>query len=168
MLNFIEPGEKPDPKVILKRMGEDGVCLLTGSKLDVGYMPVDLDPSNVLPSNMVCISNDVAKDITYSYYYEVLFGPYKVLFDTPPQFEKYNLELVKALPTTDLHYTPSLGSQNFVNAFEWMTARHLKGIFRVAYVNHSDVDYIFDRTQYQGHLFRALLKKQSASLIHTL
>ena len=159
----MKPGEKPDPTVILGRMGEEGTCLITGAKLDLTYIPVDLDPSNILPSNMACLSNTVAKGITYSYYYELAFGEYKVLFDTPPEFEAYNTAIIGALPSSDFSYQAPLGSQNLVSVFEGLTARHLKGIFRVSYAS-----YILDRTQYQGYLYRALLKKQSSSLIHTL
>lgn len=163
IINFMKAGEKPDPTTVLGRMGEDKTCLITGTKTDLTYLPVDLDPSNILPSNMACVTNEIAKDITYSYYYEATLGSYKILFDTPPQFEEHNMSMVNALPKENFVYDQKLGPQNFIAAFEALTARHLKGIFRISHAN-----YILDRTQYQGHLYRMLLKRQSASLIHTL
>jgi hypothetical protein len=168
MINFLDANEAPTFESVLKRMSEDGRCLLTGEIKDLTYFPVDTNPQNFLPSNMACVTDQIAGKVSYTYFYDVPLWEYTLTLDTPEVFQTYNENVVEIIQATKLEdkeqFQPS-GPTQYIRLFEYLTRFHLKGI---AKISHGKT--YMDNTQYQGYLLRVLAnqkKSQSQSKIIT-
>lgn len=161
MINFLDSKEPPTFPKVLGRMSEDKRCLLTGAIEDLTYFPVDTNPQNFLPSNMSCISNEIAKGISYTIYYDTELWEYKITLDTPPEFYDYNQSVLSIIRETKLDanqlFHPT-GHAQYTKLFEYLTKAHLKGIAKIAIG-----DSWIDNSQYQGYLLRALADEKANS-----
>jgi hypothetical protein len=139
-INFMKPGEKPDSQVMLSRMSEWGQCLLTGVKEDLAVLPVDLDPGNVLASNMAQISKSLTKSIAGAFNYEVaLTDEIFLSFTSAPLFEPYNMALVEHLKGNPVFVKEeSMNPLDFLyGVHTLLTSLHMKGIDKVTYRHYS-------------------------------
>lgn len=165
MINFLDPHEAPTFEKVLRRMSEDGRCLLTGVKENLTYFPVDTNPQNFLPSNMACVSNDIAKDITYTFYYDKVLWGWRITFDTPPIFREYNENVFTILTGTKYQekdkYDPK--PNNMTALYEFLTKHHVKGIAKISASDDSGFEYWMDSAQYQGYLLRILAAEKAKS-----
>jgi len=166
MLDLIKPGEQPKTPVILQRLSEDGICLLTGVTENLTYMPVDTNVNNILPSNMACISVGVAEKVSFTCYYHVtLQNNFKIIFDTPPLFKAYNLAIIENFE--ELPPPSAETGDAIIKLFEVLTKKHVKGIHSIEELSKG---VTIDNAQFQASLLRTLAKKaqnQSKSKIIT-
>lgn len=157
MIDYRLPKESFDPQKILQRMSEDGVCLLTGVKEKLSFVPVDMDIQTCIASNVACVDSAIAEKLDFTISYTADLWDYKIKFDTPEIFEPYNRDLVDLL-AGDLELKPKFAEAtptNLVKLFETLTARHLKGIFSIV-----GGPYTLDRMQFQGYVARQLIRFQ--------
>ena len=154
MFDLLKANETPKPDVILRRMSEDGVCILTGETKDLTYMPVDTNVGNILPSNMACVSMAIAKEVEYTCFYEAtLGGRFKIIFDTPPVFREYNETVVKGMALDSAVHS---GTTKAIDLFGILAKKHAKGIHSI----EDQVDRItIDISQYQSYVMRVLTKQ---------
>ena len=161
LINFLDPNEAPTLPSVLKRMSEDGRCLLTGEKENLVYFPVDTNPQNFLPSNMSCIADSIAKEITYTFNYDIELWGYKLTFDSPPVFKSYNENTVNIATTMMMddkeRFNPP-SYEKFTAFYEYLTKLHVKGLSKISYDNIS-----IDANQYQGHLLRLLANAKAST-----
>ena len=172
MICYMNPGEKINPQIILARLSEDGICLLTGSNNDLQYMPVNFDVNNILPSNMVCISNKMANAINteFVYYYTIRLWEYEITLETPKQFESYNQSIIEMLEDKTSDFI-SFVNENLASGykqadllpqlFEFLISHHIKGIYKI-----SNRHRTLENLHYQTFVIRSLVeaeknKKQS-------
>ena len=163
MINFLDPKEAPTFPIVLGRMSEDKKCLLTGVTNNLTYFPVDTNPNNFLPSNMACISDDIAKEIFYTYYYDIEFYDYVITFDTPSIFQEYNEKALQLILSQRMHsgdkekFSPP-NHCHLTSLYEYLTKYHVKGILRIA---TNDKKTWMDNGQYQGYLLRKLAEEKT-------
>jgi len=161
MINFLDAKDPPTFPKVLKRMSEDARCLLTGSTENLTYFPVDTNPQNFLPSNMSCISDDIAKKISYTFFYDLELWGYTLTLDSPADFVEYNQSVIHIIRQTRLkdceQFLP-VAHNHFVGLFEYLTKAHLKGIAKIAY----DKTWL-DSSQYQGYILRALATEKASA-----
>jgi len=158
VIDILNSVDSLNPKVILSRMSEDGVCLLTGKKDDLTYVPVDMDTTNILPSNMVCVQKSLSKTMLLSYHYDVQFSDMMVMFDTPSHFERYNKTLLENISTSEIAGNHTV--DRILSVYDLFTLRHVKGFFKISCGN-----YQVHRIQYQEYLLRLLAEKLNSSKI---
>lgn len=163
MINFLDAKEAPTFPIVLGRMSEDKRCLLTGVTDKLTYFPVDTNPNNFLPSNMSCISDDIAKEISYTYCYDIEFYSYVLTFDTPPVFHEYNDKVLNLIRSQRMHSGDSekfkpAGNKHFTAFYEYLTKYHVKGISKIS---TEDSREWMDNAQYQGYLLRVLAAEKT-------
>lgn len=159
----LERGEL-NPEKILGRMSEAGQCLLTGKTEELVYVPVDGDPNNLLPSNMVCLSKSLVDSFDCSYLYEETFyvenskKTYRVTFDTPFSFFEYNTSALKIAQNKVSSELSESAPKALIKLFEVFTESHVKGILRV---KCEDSGLQLDRIHFQNYVLKTLSKKKS-------
>lgn len=161
MINFLDANEPPTIPSVLKRMSEDAQCLLTGEKDKLTYFPVDTNPQNFLPSNMSCILDSIAKEVSYTFYYELKLWDYTLLLDSPAVFKPYNesvIEIIATLHMGDQNTFKTTGPahEKFTDLYEYLTKHHLKGLAKISMGTES-----LDVNQYQGYLLRILAETKT-------
>ena len=157
MLEFFSADKPPNPENVLKQLSEFGKCLVTGEAGKLVFLPVDTNPSNFLPSNMSCVSDEVAKKISYTVSYSAHLWGYKIEFDTSPVFLDYNssiLEMIEAHLIGDHAQFQANDHTQFVPLYEYLTKKHVKGVFRISVGGVS-----MDNNQFQGFLLREITKR---------
>jgi len=157
MLWYLNHGEAPKADLILGRMSEAGICLLTGEMEDVLAMPVDLNTNNMLPTNMANISKKILEDITYTYLYSYKcnYG-ITIVFNTAPCFIEYNKAIINGL--SDRLPQPK---HNFLEIYELLMTHHVKGIEAIKFEeDDSQMTWI----QFQRHWFSSLEKMKNKKL----
>lgn len=156
MLWYLKAGEAPKTEVVLTRMSESGICLLTGDTTDLLAIPVNYNPSNMLPTNMACLSKKIIADINYTFNYKIrcLSNNLTVIFDSPECFREYNKTILTALED-------QLTSKNFLEVYELLMSRHIKGIDRLVF---EDQDTNMSWTQLQRYWFNHLGKNKDKGL----
>jgi hypothetical protein len=134
ILWHLKPNEAPKADMILSRLSESGVCLLTGETENLVSIPVDFNTNNMLPTNMACLSKSIVEDILYTFKYKVKLEQKGVVvtFNTPSCFLDYNTNLLKAL---ELEIPTPLYGDKFEVVYEFLMSRHLKGIDKIKYTN---------------------------------
>ena len=157
---YLKYGEAPKADLILTRMSEAGICLLTGETSDILAIPVNLNTSNMLPTNMVCLSKKIIEDINYTYNYTLKCPNNKltIIFDSSECFVEYNKSLLSAL---DISEEVNLKSKDFIEVYELLMSRHVKGIDRLVF---DDNDTNMSWTQIQRYWFNKLDKNKNKSL----
>lgn len=173
--NYIGPNEKINPVLILQRMSEAGVCILTGQNEKLTILPVDLDIENILASNMAQISEEIAKNAKVSIGYSASLVPAEpstnpsttVKFETIPDFEEYNKSVfnINSLGISEISNKEENASKKLLNMFEFLTSLHLKGILEITIGSH-----VMNRFQYQHYIMRQLsdLNKKEEPKIHLI
>ena len=157
MLEFFSADKPPNPENVLKQLSEFGKCLVTGEAGKLVFLPVDTNPSNFLPSNMSCVSDEVAKKISYTVTYSAELWGFKIDFDSSPVFMDYNksiIEMVKSQFVGDSAQFAALDHTQFVPLFEYLTKKHIKGVLKI-----SAGDVSMDNNQFQGFLLREITKR---------
>jgi len=162
MLDFFSADKPPSFENVLQKLSEFGKCLLTGDAGKLTFVPVDTNPQNFLPSNMVSISDEIAKNITYTIFYSAELGPYEIAFDSSPVFLDYNLAIVNMLNTQfKLDFNAEFGTtgdhNRFLELFEYLTRKHIKGIAQISYTK-GDSKISIDSNQVQGCILREISK----------
>lgn len=180
-LNFMLPGEKPNAEIVLKRMGEHGSCLLSGDTTDLCIMPVDFNPSNILPSNMASISTRYREKapLVIDYSFTVAVNPpadilIKIDFRSAYQFYVHNKKVLEAEVNhksiisekqaafiVNKDFEDKFNGRLFLELYEELTALHIKGIDRVTLLNSMSMDW----SSYQAYLMGTLERKKSTSNI---
>jgi hypothetical protein len=168
VINFLKAHEQPKPDIVLQRMSEDGICLLTGVNENLSYMPVDGNISNILPSNMACVTNEIAHGVEFSFNYQTsLWKELTIVFDSPPEFQEYNLVITEmvdregdeGIKISEESFIPEI----FPRIFEYLTAKHVKGLSKIIF---NKQNCSMDWMQYQRSLMRSLAKiKKTSSII---
>ena len=166
MINFMSPREAPNPKLILGRMSEAGKCLLTGGSENLVYSCVDMDVDNVLPSNMACVTQQVVEDSIFTNYYDLSLwgGEFVVTIDTPNVYKVYNTSIFQILEAQLDEKKECLDKVDlrFPHLFELLTARHVKGLFKI---EQPSTNMSMDRMQFMNYVMRALVKEQASNII---
>lgn len=161
MINYLQPGEKPNPEVMLQRMSEWGKCLITGREDGLVPFPVDFNMGNVLASNMACLNKELLVTMTGTYRYALHDGAVKVEFETPPVFEPYNNAIFSAL--TSEEYEKKSGDEAYVqlaNLFENYAKLHVKGIHSIELHGRC-----LTAQSFQDYVLRSLAKANRSSII---
>jgi hypothetical protein len=142
------------------------VCLLSGSTgINLNYYPVDGDTQNPLPSNVVCVSNDVVKDFGPTFGFTGNIWDFKVYFDAPEIFIAYNQSALNAiLMDMDIKKVDTNRPSGLVDLFDLLVTKHVKGILKVESLLNS---WTMDRFQYQAHQVRLGMQqlRKSPSLV---
>lgn len=141
-LDFTNP--RLTPLDLATALSEQGVCLLTGEKENLVYLPVDGDPANVLPSNVACLSPAgmaLSEPIRIGYFLPLVpadrepdKGPWwGVSIESPYSFLEYNLGVFDvasaAVGSWGLDQSDPAGS--LVKVFTELVKLHAKGIKEV-------------------------------------
>jgi len=167
MLEFFSPEKPPSPVEMLTKLSENGKCLITGESGKVTPVPVDTNPDNFLPSNVSCVSDEIASGISYTLYYNAELWDYKLEFESSPVFMDYNLSILSLIRTQclgDGGQFQKPDHKHFVGLFEYLTKKHVKGIHKISLVSGVSMD----NNQFQGYLIRELGKqKRTTSSIVT-
>ena len=162
MYNFMKPDEKVNPMTMLERMGELDKCLITGDTKDLVCIPVDGDMNNILPTNMIRVTNNIATEIGVHYVKSRQWGPWELILDAFHEVHQHNEKVLNELDplVVDEYADPGVG---FVKVFEHICANHIKGLFEVKRDGIS-----VNRGQYQSYMLRQLLKhaKPQSSIVH--
>lgn len=162
MINCLQPGEKPDPELMLQRLSEWGKCLITGREDGLVPFPVDFNMGNILACNMACLNKELLVTMTGTYQYRVVEGEVTIEFETPPVFEEYNREIL-AIPQERTEMVREVGDKAYLqlgDIFEKLTARHLKGIRSVELHGKT-----LTAQSYQDFVLRSLAKANRSSII---
>lgn len=138
MLWNLMPGETPKTELILGRMSEADICLLTGDRGNLLTTPVDFNTNNMLPTNMACLSKDILDAVEFVHKYKVkcLYGTV-VTFNTAPCFVDYNKGVLETL----YDKIPAPKHHNFVEVYEFLMSRHVKGIYEITFEDESSMDW---------------------------
>lgn len=162
MLWYLKHGETPKTDLILSRMSEAGICLLTGETDNVLAIPVNLNTNNMLPSNMVCLSRQIIENISYTYNYTINCSEeLAVTFNSPECFVDYNRALLAGLNDELQNLSPKPPFNNFLEIYELLMSRHVKGIEEIN-VNYMKAS--IDWSQLQRYWFTTLEKKSKQKL----
>jgi hypothetical protein len=166
-INGLLPGEKIDTKLILQRLSEYGICLLSGETADLTLVPVDFDLQNYLASNMAQISKSLAENHSMIYTYEQAYGPFCVEFESSEIFEDYNRQIIKlhsGSAAMDESTTLNSIGLRLYDVFKDLTSKHVKGIHRI---RHDVTKTSLNKYSYQNYVVRELSKvpQQTVSLI---
>lgn len=156
MICFMVAGEEPSAETILGRLGEFGKCLVTESTEDLTILPVDLNTSNILPSNMAMMSRGLLDKTPLILDYSLILNkdlPIVVEFKTIHKLYKYNKDIVQKLPLSTVleqKHIEFLSSDNFderftgnilSQVFEKLISLHVKGISKVSISNIFSLDW---------------------------
>ena len=178
MYNFMFPNERPEANAILQRMGEYYNCILTKEEENLITVPVDFNPSNILPSNMARISKRFMEKSPIVLEYLLSFKSlddvvFTVTFKSIAPLYNYNKQLLSFLPVDFILEKPQaafLNSENFderfngtnlVSAFEFLTRSHIKGIDKITIQDHFSLDWI----GFQSYVVGVLERNKSKSNI---
>jgi hypothetical protein len=158
----LKPNEAPKAEMILSRLSEAGVCLLSGEKENLVSIPVDFNTNNMLPTNMASISKEIASEILYTFKYKVKLEQKGIVvtFNTPECFVQYNITLLKALEPE----LPETKEDSFLEIYECLMSRHIKGIDKIKLVNF---DRCIEWLQLQRYWFSQVdkMKNKKAKII---
>jgi len=171
LYNFMLPNERPEANVILQRMGEYYNCILTREEENLVTIPVDFNPSNILPSNMARISKSFVEKSPIVLEYLLSFKSlgdtvFTITFKTIASLYKYNKRLLEVLPVDTIldksqaeflrsdDFDERFNGSNLVEAFEFLTRNHVKGIDKVTIQDHFSLDWIGFQTHVVGVLER--------------
>lgn len=164
MFWYLKPSEAPKTDVILSRLSESGICLLTGETTNLLSIPVDMNTNNMLPTNMVCLSKSIVEDLQYIFRYDVAcYEGVTITFNTAECLVEYNKKLIEAL----LQDIPTPKQHNFVSIYEFLMSKHLKGIDKITYAkDNSSMDW----TQLQRYWFMQIdkIKNNTSKIISPL
>ena len=128
------PNETPKTDLILSRMSEADICLLTGDKGNLISIPVDFNTNNMLPTNMVCLSRDIVDAIEYVYKYRVhCTNGITITLYTPECFVEYNKNLIQIIGENI--------PKTFIEIYEYLMLRHVKGISEITLEDESSMDW---------------------------
>jgi hypothetical protein len=166
MIDFLEADEKPNARLMVQRLSEDGKCLLTGVTEDLTYLPVDTNPDNILSNNMACVMRDLAKSMLYTVYYSTGIKGFDVTFCSPPEFQEYNLKIVELAEnevSPEASEALKLEGYDLTKIYEFLTARHAKGIARIAAPDKNGTH--MDAQQYLGFVMRSRIKARASAII---
>lgn len=135
-LDFTNP--RLTPLDLATALSEQGVCLLTGERDGLVYIPVDGDPANVLPSNVACLSpagmalSDPVRvayslPLTSESGSTILWG---LDFESPYSFLGYNLSLtsVASVALASWSLDPEKPAQSLITVFTELVKLHFKGL----------------------------------------
>lgn len=156
ILWHLKPNEAPKADMILSRLSESGVCLLTGETENLVSIPVDFNTNNMLPTNMANLSKSLVEEILYTFKYKVHLEKIGVVvtFNTPACFVDYNTGLLNAFESEIP--IPMVGTGifskggNFVEVYEFLMTRHLKGIDKIKF---TESDCCIEWIQLQRYWF---------------
>jgi len=155
MFWYLKPNEAPKTDLILNRLSESGICLLTGETNDVVAVPVDLQVANMLPTNMACLAKSVTEDMYYTFEYNVTcYNGITVTFSSSECFIDYNKKLIEAFAQE----IPNPKQYNFAEVYEFLMSKHLKGIDKITY---SEANASMDWRQLQKYWFSQVEKIKS-------
>ena len=158
----LKPNEAPKADMILSRLSEAGVCLLSGEKENLVSIPVDFNTNNMLPTNMACISKTIASDILYTLKYSITLDQKGIVvtFNTPECFVEYNTSLLNALEFE----LPVPTKDSFIEIYETLMSRHLKGVDKIKLVKF---DRCIEWIQLQRYWFSQVdkMKNKKAKII---
>jgi len=160
MLEFFTADKPPHPENVLKMLSEHGKCLVTGEADKLVFVPVDTNPQNFLPSNMCSVSDDIAKEISYTVSYKEKLWDYQLEFDSSPVFLDYNrsiLHLIRSQCLGDSEQFTPRSHDKFVPLFEYLTKKHVKGVYKIGYLSSIE-EVSMDNNQFQGYLLREITK----------
>ena len=162
MLWNLKYGETPKADLILGRMSEAGICLLTGEMENTMPIPVDLNTSNMLPTNMANISKSIIENIHFTYNYKIKC-PYGLtfVFNTPHCFVDYNKTIIIGI-TEQL---PAPTHNNFIEIYEMLMNYHVKGVDKIRF---EEDDSCMTWVQLQRYWFSTLDKNKSKKKVITL
>lgn len=134
------PNEQLNTDLMLSRLNESDICLLTGDKGNLVSFPVDLNTSNMLPTNMVCLSKSITDEVEYAYKYRVnVCGGTTIVFNTPECFIEYNKQLLTGL--TD-QIEAIAKPKHFIELYELLMSRHVKGVHEIILDDGSSMDWV--------------------------
>ena len=181
MYNFMLPAERPDANVILQRLGEHDKCLLTGEEDNLTTVPVDFNPSNILPSNMARISKRFMEKppivLEYLFSFKSQDVVFTVTFKSIAQLYAHNKKTLEFLPVDNIlkkNQADFLNSENFdntfngsnlVQVFEFLTENHVKGIDKITVQDRFTLDWVSFQTYVVGILERSKNKSNIISII---
>lgn len=170
MYNFMVPNERPDANSILQRLGESSKCLLTGDEENLTTIPVDFNPSNILPSNMARISKKFMEKAPVVLEYQFSFTSQEVVFTVNfksiDSLYRHNKYLLETLPLDNVleknqadflkteSYDNTFNGSNLVRVFEFLTENHVKGVDRVTVQDRFSLDWVSFQTYVIGVLER--------------
>lgn len=179
------PGEKPNVDNILKRMGEYDSCILTGDTEDLGSVPVDFNPANILPSNMARISKKfldkaplvvdyeirevLPADLVLTTHFRSFYHFYK--YNKQVFNEKINPEHILSRKQIDF-----LSSDNADERFNgsalteifWnLTTSHIKGIDKVTLHGFDGLCFTMDYSAFQAFIMGDVERRRPKSNIIT-
>lgn len=166
-LNGLQPGEKVNTALMLQRVSEAGICLLSGVRENLTVVPVDFDLSNYLVSNIVQLSKEIADEHHRTFSYELSFKHFTIEFESSHGFVAYNKDLLELL-TVDLSMPEFLQKPELIvdtetvlyGAWEWLTNKHIKGLQKL----RMGTDML-NRYSYQSWVFRELARNQESKLV---
>jgi hypothetical protein len=177
--NILFPGEKPNADTILKRMGEYDQCLLTKDTENLTSIPVDFNPSNILPSNMARVSKTFLEKapvvIDYGVKLVVKEIEVNIYFRSSYQFYKYNRDIISEIDHDTLlsqKQIDFLKSEDFEERFNgsalteifWnLVSSHIKGIDKVQILPGFSMDW----SAFQAFIMGDLERRKSKSNIIT-
>jgi len=156
MICFMVAGEEPSAETILGRLGEFGKCLVTGGTEELTILPVDLNTSNILPSNMAMMSRGLLDKTPLILDYSLILDtslPIVVEFKTIHKLYKYNKDIVQNLSlhtVLEQKHIDFLASDGFderftgnilSHVFEKLISLHVKGISKVSIANIFSLDW---------------------------
>jgi len=147
-LDFSNP--KLSPAQITGAISEAGVCLLSGETTGLTYMPVDGDPRNILPSNVACISTDVAKQIKCHLGYGRTFLDFQVNLESPLLFAEYNYDALVSASEAPQPPAELPIDERLLLTFRLLAKAHVKGVRSI-----STGGYTLTWKQFQNHLVSA-------------
>jgi hypothetical protein len=153
-----------NPEKVLRNLSEYGVCVLTGHTADLVLKPVNFDVSMIIPSNICHVSKGVADAMNYCYLYDWSHRNWTITFESPPQFESYNLAILNNLPLDTWVWE---GSQTLTRVWGELTQYHCKGIAKVGYATNTTVatNYSMVDANYLAHLSIVEAKKPQSNII---
>ena len=159
MSNLVD--NKMDAKTVLQKLSENGRCLLSGATIELIYTVVDGDVSNILPSNIMCISKKFLDNLVTCTYDADLWN-FKVIFDSFGFLEEYNRSILEHLNSQDDGFVNSFDSDisRIIELYDYLARKHVKGLFKIICGK-----YTIDRIQYQNYLVSSLARSQSSSII---
>lgn len=136
---FIKKGEKVSSREALAYLKETAKCWVTGDSTNLSTFPVDFNPDNILPSNMVSVKESFLKTDTipkqYSYY--VNWGDYTLKIHTPEFMEEKNKEIIASVVAPDFK-----SGSDLYGAWDELTLNHVKGLEEVRHGDHVLESYV--------------------------
>jgi len=150
LFNFLGPRENYTLEHVIKNLSESARCLITGENTNLTVQPVDLNTSNLLPSNVASIKKELVSDIVFQYVVPV--GDYYICFESSPIFENYNRTCL-ANPT--LVIPRFEGALTLYAFWDYLTRLHVKGIKTLSYN-----EYILENLNVNAYFLRKLKKRE--------